>query len=154
MRKRLMTSATLAMTLLATALFASDRPTTAPTTRPLVSLLVGTFRGTVVDDDETVPCLTTFRDYRGHPMGEYVVRAGTEQKYEGTLDQCTTVSAERREFRFRWHDIHGEGFVTIRLSPDDQSFAGSWGLEVVQDELVWTGKREAPTTRRSRGSNN
>jgi hypothetical protein len=149
-----MTIATTLLAFLSCAFAPSTRPA-APTTRPLVSLLVGTFRGTVVDDDETVPCITTFRDYRGHPMGEYVVRAGTEQKYEGTLDQCKTVSAERREFRFRWHDIHGEGFVTIRLSPDEQAFAGSWGLEVVQNELVWTGKREAPTTRRyPRGSNN
>lgn len=142
------------LALLNSAVAPSDQPATAPTTRPLVTLLVGTFHGTVVDDDETVPCVTTFRNYQGRPMGEYVVRAGTDQKYEGTLDQCTTVSRERRELRFRWHDIHGEGFVTIRLSPDEQSFAGSWGLEVVQDELVWTGTRAAPTTRRSRGSNN
>jgi hypothetical protein len=154
MRWRSITSATMLLALLNCALAPSSRPTTTPTTRPLASALVGTFHGTVVDDDETVPCLTTFHDYNGQPRGDYVVRVGTDEKYEGTLDQFKLVSAEQRECRFRWTDKHGTGMLTIRLTSDDQSFAGSWGMEIVQDELVWTGRREAPTTRRMHGSNN
>lgn len=123
--------------------------TTAAASRPLAALLLGTFHGTVVDDDETVPCVTTFADYRGRPAGMYLVRAGKPDQYEGALDGYSLLSEERRECRFRWHDKNGEGFVTVRVSEDGNAFAGSWGLEVVQEKLVWTGQREAPTTRRA-----
>lgn len=118
----------------------SERTTTTPATRPLVSLLLGTYRGNVVDDDVLVPCVTTFRDRDGRLVGAYVVREGDE-RYDGTLDRFELLSDDRRECRFHWKDRHGEGVVTMVVSPDGKSFAGSWGLEVVQDRLVWRGTR-------------
>jgi hypothetical protein len=114
----------------------------APATRPVVERLVGTYRGTVVDDDEVVPCVTTFWVYEGEIAGKYTVRAGRPDAYNGTLDRYKLVSNDRGECRLRWTDKNGEGILTIQVSEDGDHFAGSWGLEVAQDKLVWRGKRE------------
>jgi hypothetical protein len=119
-----------------------------PTTRPLTELLQGTFHGTVIDADEPVRCVTHFESYRGEVSGRYAVREGA-QRYLGTLRGFVLVDAEKRICRFRWKDKHGEGLLTIQVSADGNSFAGSWGKEVIQDELIWTGGREGPATRRS-----
>lgn len=126
------------------------RPTTTPTTQPLIAELLGTYRGTVVDEDETVPCLTIFREHNGTVVGKYTVRVGTKEAYDGKLDDFTIVNPSNRVCRFRWRDKHGQGYASIQLAPDGQSFAGSWGLDVVQEKLVWNGKREP--ARGTRGS--
>lgn len=117
---------------------------TQPTTKPISTLLTGTFRGTVMDDDEVVPCMTIFSVYRGSFEGEYVVREGGAA-YRGTLSEFEIVDADKFICRFRWNDKHGTGLLTIQVAPDGGRFAGTWGLEVVQDKLVWTGQRIKPT---------
>lgn len=121
---------------------------TAPTTRPLPELLQGTFDGTVVDDGERVRCVTRFQSYRGNVKGQYAVREGRE-RYLGTLSDFVLVDADQLICRFHWKDKHGEGLLTIQVTPDGQSFAGSWGKEVVQEELIWTGTKEEPASRPS-----
>ena len=108
---------------------------------PVKHALVGVYRGTVVDDDQTVTCVTTFLDYHGQRIGKYVIRDG-DDRYEGTLDAFKLLSDDQGECQFQWHDKHGTGTLTIRVTPDGHRFAGSWGLAFVQDELVWTGQRE------------
>jgi hypothetical protein len=88
--------------------------------------------------------VTTFRRDDYTLVGSYLVREGPEQ-YPGTHDRFEVVSEERRECRFHWRDKHGEGTVTIAVSADGQAFAGSWGLDVVQERLVWRGERQTPS---------
>lgn len=120
-------------------------PTTTPATtrssRPVVSLITGAFHGTVIDDEQLVPCATTFTVKDLKVVGTYAVREGAE-RYLGTLDRYELVSEERRECRFHWKDQHGEGLVTFTVSPDGETIAGSWGLEVVQERLTWRGERQ------------
>ena len=119
----------------------SNRPTTTPATRPITGLLIGTYRGTVMDDDQIVPCVTCFTLFDGKLQGEYVVRDG-EDAYKGTLGDCILDGTDALTCRFKWRDRNGNGLLTIRVSPDGKTFAGSWGMEIVQDQLVWTGRRE------------
>jgi hypothetical protein len=117
-----------------------------PTTKPIPDLLHGRYVGTVVDDDETVPCATRFETYRGKVTGQYIVREG-KAAYRGTLTDFLVVDAEKLVCRFRWHDKHGVGFLTIQVTADGRSFRGSWGKEVVQEQLIWNGERVEPATR-------
>lgn len=119
----------------------ASAPTTSPTTRPLSSLLQGTYYGTVMDDDQVVPCRTKFNVYRGKISGQYTVREG-RKAYTGTLDRYQLVDPDRLICCFQWHDKHGTGLLTVQVTPDGSSFAGSWGKEIVQEELIWTGRRE------------
>jgi hypothetical protein len=124
----------------------SESATTVPATRPVAALLSGTYQGKVVDDDEFVSCVTRFETYRGKVSGEYVVREGPA-RYRGTLSEYVMVDKDNLLCRFRWKDKHGEGLLTIQVAPDGKSFAGSWGKEFVQDELIWIGTRVDPATK-------
>lgn len=128
----------------------STNPASGPTTRPLADLLTGTYRGTVVDDDLVVPCVTRFDSYRGKVTGEYTVRTG-EDAYKGTLTDFVLVDQVKLLCRFKWHDKHGEGILTIQVTTDGKHFAGSWGKEIVLDELIWNGERD-DTRDRSKGT--